>query len=147
MVKSCCAPRCENRWSKTSSLAATKRESWEPTKLCSAHFIGGRKNKNPLSPTYVPSVFNQVSSPQRRRAEHRLLSYNRRNESRKRRAEAVEASFCKKVMIKSRVSVDVEEMTDSEHETTLVTVVMAEETWTLQAVGTISTATMNGAMW
>ena len=37
---------------------------------------------------------------------------------------------------------DVEEMTDSEHETVLVTVVMAEETWTLQAVGTISTATM-----
>ena len=166
MIKSCCAPRYENCWSKTSSLAfyrfpankerralwiaAVKRESWEATKhsvLCSAHFIGGRKSKNPLSPTYVPSVFNHVSSPQRWRAEHRLLSYNRRNESHKRRAEAVGASPCKKVVTKSRESVDVEEMTDSEHETALVTVVMAEETWTLQAVGTISTATMNGAMW
>ena len=92
-------------------------------------------------------MFNHVSSPQRQRAEHCLLSYNRRNESRKRRAEAVEASPCKKVMTESRVSVDVEETTDSEYEKVLATVVMAEETWTIQAVGTISTATMNRAMW
>ena len=50
-------------------------------------------------------------------------------------------------MTESRVSVDVEEMTDSEHETALATIVIAEETWTIQAVGTISTATMNRAMW
>ena len=87
-------------------------------------------------------MFNHISSPQRQRAEHHL-SYNRRNESCNRRAEAVEAGSCKKVMTELRVSMDVEEMTDSEHETALVTVVMAEETWTLQAVGTIS----DGAMW
>ena len=57
-------------------------------------------------------------------------------------AEAVEASPCKKVMTESRVSVDVEETTDSEYEKALATVVMAEETWTIQAVGSISTATM-----
>ena len=45
-------------------------------------------------------------------------------------------------MTESRVSMDVEETTDSEYETVLATVVMAEETWTIQAVGSISTATM-----
>ena len=45
-------------------------------------------------------------------------------------------------MTELRVIVDVEETTDSEHETAPVTVVMPEETWTTQAVGTISTATM-----
>ena len=101
MVKSCCAPGCENRWFKGTALsfyrfpsdqkkramwvAAVKRERWEPTEhswLCSAHFVSGSKSKDPLSPDYVPSIFSHVRSPGKRKAEQDIHSYTRRKEVR-----------------------------------------------------------------
>ena len=108
MVKSCCAPGCENRWFKGTALsfyrfpsdqkkramwvAAVKRERWEPTEhswLCSAHFVSGSKSKDPLCPDYVPSIFSHVRSPRKRKAEQDLHSYTRRKEVRRKRSEAV----------------------------------------------------------
>ena len=96
MVKSCCAPGCENRWSKGSSLsfyrfpvdparraewvAAVRREKWEPTEhlwLCSAHFVSGSKSNDRLSPDYVPSVFSHTKSPRKRKAERDLQAFTR----------------------------------------------------------------------
>ena len=107
MVKSCCAPGCENRWSKGSSLsfyrfpadpgrraewvAAVRREKWEPTEhswLCSAHFVSGSKSNDRLSPDYVPSVFSHTKSPRKRKAERDLQAFTRRKEARKRRSDA-----------------------------------------------------------
>ncbi|KAL3048898.1 hypothetical protein OYC64_008393 [Pagothenia borchgrevinki] len=44
-----------NKW-----LAAIRRDHWQPTsnsRLCSQHFVSGRKNDNPMSPDYIPSLF------------------------------------------------------------------------------------------
>ena len=38
-----------------------KKVSWKPSKhsrLCSKHFISGRKSDNPSSPNYIPKVFS-----------------------------------------------------------------------------------------
>ena len=107
MVKSCCAPGCENHWSKGSSLsfyrfpvdlirraqwvAAVSRENWEPTEyswLCSAHFVSGSKSNDKLSPNYVSCIFSHLTSPRKRKAKDDLHAYTRRKEARKKSSEA-----------------------------------------------------------
>ena len=87
MVKSCCAPSWENRWSKGSGLnfyrfpadpvrrarwvVAVSRKDWEPTEyswICSAHFVSGSKSNDKLSPDYVQSIFSHTKSPRKRKA-------------------------------------------------------------------------------
>ena len=118
MVKSGCAPGCENRWSTGTALSfyrfpadqqrravwvsAVKRECWEPTEhswLCSAHFVSGSKNNDPLSPDYVPSIFSHVRSPPKRKAEQDLHSYARRKEARRKRSEAVSRETACQVLL------------------------------------------------
>ena len=68
-------------------IAAVGRKNWKPTEytwLCGAHFIGGKKSNDPLSPDYVPSVFKHVSSPVRK-GEMKMAAYKRRKESVKKR--------------------------------------------------------------
>lgn len=55
--------------------------------LCSAHFVSGSKSNDPLSPDYVPTLFNYSTTREKNRAEQKLASYTRRLESRKRRSE------------------------------------------------------------
>ena len=64
-------PERRERW-----IAAVKRENWHPTEhtwLCSEHFIRKHKSENPLSPDYVPSVFEYVGSPIKRKLNKKPL--------------------------------------------------------------------------
>ena len=107
MVKSCVAFGCSNRSVKGSELtfyrfpanierrkkwiAAVRREKWTPTKhswLCSSHFISGSKSDDPLNPDYVPSLFQFVASPVKRRKRLQLQQFCRRKKARLSRAEA-----------------------------------------------------------
>ena len=67
-----------------------KRENWQPTQhswICSAHFING-KSDDPLSPDYVPSIFDYVRSPLKRKRASALEDYHRRKRSTATRVEA-----------------------------------------------------------
>lgn len=101
MVKSCSAVGCQNRSVKGTSLsfyrfpsdperrakwiAAVRRDKWFPTEhswLCSAHFVSGRKCDDPLSPDFVPSIFEYLSSPVKRKRKRELDDYERRKKAR-----------------------------------------------------------------
>ena len=103
MVKSCCAIGCYNKCSKggvsfyrfptdkerrNNWVLAVKRKDWEPneyTWLCSAHFIGGVKSNDPLSPDYMPSIFSFSTSTQKLRFQQQLDDYERRRNMKKTR--------------------------------------------------------------
>ncbi|XP_065889366.1 uncharacterized protein [Dysidea avara] len=106
MVKSCCAVGCHNVFVKGNGIhwykfppepetrarwiSAIRREHWEPTQntwICSEHFISGEKSSDPLSPDYVPSVFQHVSSPQKRKLGESLSRYERRKATKRKRSE------------------------------------------------------------
>lgn len=98
MVKSCCAVGCANRHSRGCTLsfyrfpvdpdrrskwiAALKRDKWEPNEhsfLCSAHFISGQKSQDPLSPDFIPSIFEHVNNSAKKKKVCDLKKYaNRR---------------------------------------------------------------------
>ncbi len=64
------------------------RKNWQPnehTWICSAHFVGGLKSNDPLSPAYIPSMFVHVESPVKRKAEQDMVRYERNKATRKRR--------------------------------------------------------------
>ena len=103
MVKSCCAVGCHNVFVKGNGIhwykfppepetrarwfSAICREHWEPTQntwICSEHFISGEKSSDPLSPDYVPSVFQHVSLVQKRKLEESLSRYERRKATKRR---------------------------------------------------------------
>ena len=127
MVRSCCAPGCKNCSTANSLIkfhrfpvdkdrralwiAAMRRVDWQPTEhsvFFSAHFFGGSKSNDPLSPDYVPTLFNHTTTREKTRAEQNLATYTRRLESRKRRSETAATRGAIKV---SR--------TEEEHETEL----------------------------
>ncbi|XP_049452559.1 uncharacterized protein LOC125901159 [Epinephelus fuscoguttatus] len=116
MVDSCCAPGCHNsrhakgrafyripkdperrqRWITAIKRARSeqkKTERWEPKgngfRLCSDHFISGKKSNNPLLPDYVPSIFKHVPSPEKRRR-MQLDVFNRRQKTKLQRREQAE---------------------------------------------------------
>ena len=71
-------PERQSKW-----ILAVKRENWQPTQhswICSAHF-SGRKSDNQLSPDYVPSIFDYVRSPLKRKRPSTLEDYHRRKRS------------------------------------------------------------------
>ena len=77
-------PERRRKW-----IAAVRRENWMPTAytwICSQHFITGEKSNNPLAPNYVPSVFEYVSSPAKRRLENDLDRFQRRQAMKRRRS-------------------------------------------------------------
>ncbi|XP_076356142.1 uncharacterized protein LOC143249712 isoform X2 [Tachypleus tridentatus] len=75
-------PERRSRW-----IAALKREGWQPTtacRVCSDHFILS-KSDDSLSLDYVPSQFQYMSSPQKKKSKVALNTFDRRSASRKRR--------------------------------------------------------------
>ena len=65
-------------------LAAYTEYTW----FCSKHFVGGKKNDDPASPAYIPTLFHHVKSPAKRKAMLQLDRYERTKISKKRRLEA-----------------------------------------------------------
>ena len=97
MPKSCAAVGCSNRADPGTAVkfykfpvaderrklwvAAMRRENWKPTdssRICSDHFVGAEKSNDPLSPAYVPKLFEHVRTPVKRKAERDLVAYERR---------------------------------------------------------------------
>lgn len=97
MVKHCCVVGCHNTYKKGSDIQfyrfptdperrskwvnAVSREGWTPLEyswICSKHFTSGTKSNNPLAPNYVPTIFNHVESPVKRRMEGKMDDFNRR---------------------------------------------------------------------
>lgn len=94
-----CVPGCGLKFyrfpadPKRRALWITKinRKNWQPNEyswLCSSHFISGQKSDDPLSPDYVPSIFDYTSTPEKQKASADLVAYERRKESRKKRVNA-----------------------------------------------------------
>jgi len=96
MVKSCCAVGYSNRYSKGSGIpfyhfptdierkamwiAAVNRKDWVPSEhswICGSHFVNRCKNDDPVSPDYVPSVFNHIKSPKKRKVVKDMERYER----------------------------------------------------------------------
>ena len=82
MVKSFYAVGCTNRKTKGSTLlfptdndrrsqliAATSRKDWSPT--------GDQKTNDPLSPDYVPSIFEHISALSRNKRRNNFKAYCR----------------------------------------------------------------------
>eukprot|EP00058_Branchiostoma_floridae_P004929 XP_002590417.1 hypothetical protein BRAFLDRAFT_201218 [Branchiostoma floridae] len=97
MVHTCAAVGCHNRKNPGTSesfyrfpreeprrgkwIAAVRRVDWQPTdssRLCSAHFISGKKSEDPVSPDYVPSIFDYVPSHVKRKRHCDLDTYEHR---------------------------------------------------------------------
>eukprot|EP00058_Branchiostoma_floridae_P006248 XP_002591736.1 hypothetical protein BRAFLDRAFT_58953 [Branchiostoma floridae] len=100
MVHTCAAVGCHNRKNPGTSesfyrfpreeprrgkwIAAVRRVDWQPTdssRLCSAHFISGKKSEDPVSPDYVPSIFDYVPSHVKRKRHCDLDTYEHRQKS------------------------------------------------------------------
>ncbi|KAJ8713783.1 hypothetical protein PYW08_007403 [Mythimna loreyi] len=66
-------------------MAAVKRKNvdgspWSPKpddKICSEHFIGGKKSDAQASPSYVPTIFPKVYRRQKINESHALARYTR----------------------------------------------------------------------
>ena len=107
MTKSCCAVGCSNRYRKGSGIsfsrfpskkkneelhkkwvAALRRADWEPDDhawICSVHFVGGKRSTDPLSPAYLPQLFEHVRTPRKRQLERQFAAHNRRLDVAKKR--------------------------------------------------------------
>ncbi|XP_077431686.1 uncharacterized protein LOC144057700 [Vanacampus margaritifer] len=121
MVDYCCAPGCRNKrgekkgrafyrlpkeeprrsqWIAVINRAKNKKEKWDPShsggyRLCSEHFISGKKSNNPFSPDYIPSIFKNVP-PRVRKSKKAQLKMNRQDDKlrrRKTKSLAVEGHF------------------------------------------------------
>uniref|UniRef100_A0A1A8A5J1 Si:ch211-119d14.3 n=1 Tax=Nothobranchius furzeri TaxID=105023 RepID=A0A1A8A5J1_NOTFU len=73
-----------------------KTKQWDPDskgfRLCSEHFISGKKSDHPLSPDYIPSIFKHVSSPEKKRRRRQLDLFIRRQKSRRQRREQAKSA-------------------------------------------------------
>ena len=94
MGKCCCAVGCSNRFFKGCGLhfyrfpvntdrrnrwsVAVNQEDWQPTEytwICNRHFVGGRMIDDPTSPAFIPTLFDHVKSPVKRKVELMLARY------------------------------------------------------------------------
>ncbi|XP_038063173.1 THAP domain-containing protein 11-like [Patiria miniata] len=107
MVHTCVVVRCKHRKTAGSGISfyrfptdEERRQKWinaikcEPgwmpndgSRLCSAHFISGKQSRNPLSPDYVPSVFPDTTSPDKKRKRTALERFEKREALKLRRRE------------------------------------------------------------
>ena len=78
-------PEKRSKW-----VAAVRHDNWSPTEhswICSEHFVSNVKSNNPLAPNYIPTIFQHVKTPEKRRFEAELDTFNRRQATKKRRLE------------------------------------------------------------
>ena len=132
MVKSCCAVGCTKRSVKgcgvsfyrfpadvsrrNSWITAINRKNWQPSEyswLCSSHFISGSKSDDPLSPDYIPSQFEHVASPAKRKRKNELEAYKRRKRVRLSRREAALREEAAVSLLQLCTRVDSEDATTS----------------------------------
>ena len=111
MPKYCCAPNCTNVFLKGSGIkfyrfptdperkqrwiAAVDRKDWYPTEytwICSEHFVLGEKSNNQFAPNYIPTILKHIRSPEKRRIDAKVVDFQRRTATRKRRIEQTEKS-------------------------------------------------------
>ncbi|ELU18439.1 hypothetical protein CAPTEDRAFT_129777, partial [Capitella teleta] len=74
---------------------------WRPTeddRLCSAHFINGKSN-NPLSVDYLPSIFEFVPSPKKRKLKADAERYEQRQSLKKQRQDNVRVKEAAKALL------------------------------------------------
>jgi len=87
-----------NQW-----IAAVNRQNWTPneyTWICSEHFVSGEKSNNPLAPNYVPTLFEHIKSPVKRRLAARGETFARRQATKRRRLEESQRIECAKELKK-----------------------------------------------
>ena len=104
MGKCCCAVGCTSRFTKLAGIPfyrfpndperrqlwinAVCRKIWTPNEyswICGRHFISGCKSNDRMSPDYVPSIFDYVKSPEKRRLSLNLDRYERTVQVKRRR--------------------------------------------------------------
>lgn len=109
MVKNCCVVGCHNVFKASSGIkfhrfpkdeerrakwiAAVRRENWTPndnTWICSQHFVNGENSNNPLAPNYIPTIFPQLSSPEKRKRENDVARFEKRQETKRKKTSAYE---------------------------------------------------------
>ena len=70
-------PKLRERW-----LQAIPRENWSEeliknAKICSKHFLSGKKSKDPSNPDFIPSVFCNSKASASRSVEQKFKRYER----------------------------------------------------------------------
>ncbi|XP_061922219.1 uncharacterized protein LOC133662328 isoform X2 [Entelurus aequoreus] len=55
------------------------------TRICNEHFISGAKSEDPLSPDYVPSIFEHTQSPHKRKLKCSMKIFERRQNLKQRK--------------------------------------------------------------
>ncbi|XP_050697332.1 uncharacterized protein LOC126985881 isoform X2 [Eriocheir sinensis] len=113
----CCAVGCSNRHGRDAVsfyrfpanpeergkwIVAVRRENWRPSassRLCSAHFVRGKRHFDPLSPDFVPSIFNHTSRRERERRFKAAEDYERRQEMKRRRLESESRTSAAKALV------------------------------------------------
>jgi len=86
-----------------------KREKWTPNKknrICSEHFATGRRSNNPLAPNYVPTIFPQLESPAKRRLEKSAITFERRQETKRKRVCVQQCSVTNVLQLQCRKDSD-----------------------------------------
>ena len=58
--------------------------------ICSQHFVNGEKSNNPLAPNYIPTIFPQLSSPEKRKRENDEARFEKRQETKRKKTSAYE---------------------------------------------------------
>ena len=126
MVKSCCVVGCHEVFKAGGNIkfhrfpkdegrrakwtAAVRRENWTPndnTWICSQHFVNGEKSNNPLAPNYIPTIFPQLSSPEKRKQENDVARFEKRQKTKCKKFSAYEEQVASSNQAKYLPAIDV----------------------------------------
>ena len=77
----------------------TDDSSQEQNWIWSAYFIRGRKSDGSTSPNFVPSIFNHISFPLKRKADCSVVQYKRREVTKNNRIESIVSQEASKALL------------------------------------------------